>query len=336
MEGAGPRAHFAGLDSIRFVAALWVVLSHIPFPLAEAIDRSHWTGWLLVGVFNNAFSGPAAVIVFFLVSGFCIHIPYARGQPFSLLPFLVRRYVRIGVPLLAAIALCLWMGVDIGYFERTILWSLYAELIYYTLYPALRVAQARWGWGALIAVSYVACLMVILSMPDAGDYPSYGTAFNWIVGLPCWLLGCQLAQHFVQPRQSQPAAGGGSILAWRTRIWAFSVIASALRFHTPIGYPWSLSIFAAAVYYWLVREMVWTATHRPSRVLEWAGGWSYSIYLIHLPADIVLRHQLRLAELGPQVHWILKGACILGMCYLFHLAVEKPSHRMARALTRKG
>jgi peptidoglycan/LPS O-acetylase OafA/YrhL len=39
------------------------------------------------------------VIVFFVISGFCIHYPYHKGKPVLLREFLVRRCLRIGIPL---------------------------------------------------------------------------------------------------------------------------------------------------------------------------------------------------------------------------------------------
>jgi len=37
--------------------------------------------------------------------------------------------------------------------------------------------------------------------------------------------------------------------------WAASVIASVLRFHTPVGLPWTLNLFAAFAAIWLQREI---------------------------------------------------------------------------------
>jgi peptidoglycan/LPS O-acetylase OafA/YrhL len=55
-----------GVDSIRWIAALWVVLGHQHrFSVVSEGARHHLAGWALQSLFNNAFNGPAAVIIFF-------------------------------------------------------------------------------------------------------------------------------------------------------------------------------------------------------------------------------------------------------------------------------
>src|SRR5438552_11240038 len=46
--------HVAGLDTIRFVCALWVLFGHLGFlPLVAGIDRTSLTGYLIAGAFDN-------------------------------------------------------------------------------------------------------------------------------------------------------------------------------------------------------------------------------------------------------------------------------------------
>ena len=72
---AGPE-RIAGLDAIRFICALIVVLAHTGRPpLTAWADTSTWFGWFIDGSAGLLFSSAAAVIVFFVISGFCIHYP---------------------------------------------------------------------------------------------------------------------------------------------------------------------------------------------------------------------------------------------------------------------
>src|ERR1700722_18290217 len=66
------------ISSIRFVLAMWVVLSHFGIPVLRE-HRSLDFLWILRAIVNTAFNGPAAVIVFFVISGFCIHFPNRKG-----------------------------------------------------------------------------------------------------------------------------------------------------------------------------------------------------------------------------------------------------------------
>jgi peptidoglycan/LPS O-acetylase OafA/YrhL len=104
--------HIHGLDTIRFFCALWVVMGHFGAPpLPAFIDKSTLPGLLTIGIYNNLTSGPAAVIVFFVISGLCIHFPHAVTLS---IPnggtYLVRRYLRIVPPMLVAIAIAQWIA----------------------------------------------------------------------------------------------------------------------------------------------------------------------------------------------------------------------------------
>lgn len=62
-----------GLDSIRLFAAIWVAFSHgAAPPLKPFLVEYGWIGHLVYGGYGLLFNGVAAVIVFFLISGFCI------------------------------------------------------------------------------------------------------------------------------------------------------------------------------------------------------------------------------------------------------------------------
>ncbi len=326
-------ARVVGLDSLRFVAALWVVFSHIGgFPLVAGADRGEPIGLLVQGIYGNLFAGPAAVMVFFVISGFCIHFPQVRSGSFEPLPYFARRYLRIGIPLVVAIYLARPLAVNLQLFQNSILWTLVAELIYYTLYPLLRRLKELVGWHYLIGISFIAAIATVLRHPDALDYTPFGNSLNWIIGLPTWLLGCQLAENI--SAGTPPPISFNRIWCWRFGIWFFASVASVLRFHSPVGYPWTLLAFSLLVYFWLQREIAFFRIERPPRALEWAGQWSYSIYLIHLVAATAYVH-LVTPDLGVNLNWLMKFAWILAGCFAFFLFVENPAHWLARRISRR-
>ena len=180
-------------------------------------------------------------------------------------------------------------------------------------------------------MSYVTGLAALLVHPLALDYSPFGNGLNWLLGLPCWLFGCKLAeQDFAAFKLSGRL--GGNIWHWRMGIWFLGFICSVLRFHSPVGYPWTLILFGMAVYYWLRAEISHWQSRGGIRWLEWAGQWSYSIYLIHMIANAEFG-QFHLPELGPILNWVLKMIFVLGTAYLFYLVVEKPAHIIARRLS---
>ena len=123
-----------------------------------------------------------------------------------------------------------------------------------------------------------------------------------------------------------------AIWTWRLAVFAAAGLCSVLRFHSPIGYPWTLDLFSVLVLFWLYREVSFRSEMPANAVLEWAGRWSYSLYLMHAVAatryDIVFR-----SIDGGLAGWFGKIAFVLIACYLFHLLVEWPSHFVARRLS---
>jgi len=293
------------------------------------IEPTHPWGWILRGINGNLIVGPAAVIVFFVISGFCIHFPFREGGRPLLLGFLARRYLRIVLPVIVAVAAAKPLGIELTLFRDSILWSLLAELIYYTIYPLLLGIRQRYGWRILLTASALASLTVVLSDPVAGNYPSFGSSLNWVLGLPCWLIGCYLAEACVVPRV--PRAIPGNIWIWRAGIWLLSSVFSVLRYHTPVGFPWSLNLFAVAVFFWLTMEIRHFSQTDPPRFLEWGGRWSYSIYLMHLPAAALMRF-IDLPDLGGFLNWALMLLGVLLLCFAFFILVEHPAHRLARVV----
>jgi peptidoglycan/LPS O-acetylase OafA/YrhL len=179
----------------------------------------------------------------------------------------------------------------------------------------------------MLLASLLAAFLLVVTEPAAKDYPSWGSWLNWILGLPCWLVGCRLAEATSEVRLSATAR----IWHWRLGIWGASAICSALRYHSAVGYPWTLNLFAIAVGYWLNREIRIFQARKPLEWLEWMGKWSYSIYLAHVPARAFLA-QFALPNLGHALNWIVQMVLILGACYVFYLSVERPAHFLARAV----
>jgi peptidoglycan/LPS O-acetylase OafA/YrhL len=316
----------SGLDSIRFIAAMVVFFGHgAEPPLSSALAHK--------GILDNFWFGPAAVIVFFVVSGFCIHYPFAGNtrQP-RLAEFYARRFIRLCLPAAVAIPLSQVFGYDLALFHASILWSLGAELFYYLIYPALRKIQLSVNsWTPIIIVAYVLGAAVALTKPRAIPYPSFGV-FTCILGLPCWVLGCAVAEYV--RCKSLPVVSVREIWAWRASVFFGMWTCRTIRFHLLIGCPWSLNVFALLAAAWLIREISFQKSRPAPRLLESAGAWSYSLYLLH-PAFIFLFEQ-RFPNIGNAwLRWAILCSFVLGACYCFYLLIERPSHALARNVARK-
>ena len=104
-----------------------------------------------------------------------------------------------------------------------------------------------------------------------------------------------------------------------------------MRFHSPIKYPWTLTLFALFTFFWLGKEIAYHQRHAPKPVFENAGKGSYSIYLVHLLGPAIYTY-LSLPLLAPILQWFVLVPVTLLFCYLFFRLVEKPSHALARTL----
>lgn len=325
------RRDIKGLDTLRFVAALAVALSHgAAFPLHDALGDGG--GWLrlFAGAYDVSFDGVAAVIVFFVISGFCIHYAPATGAPFRVLPFWTRRGLRILIPLAGAVALAATLGAAATGALEVVLWSVFCELIYYALYPLLRLAFRAFGvrW-VLIASSAISAAMLLWGWKEP-FYWSFSPALTWLLAAPAWLLGCLLAERVAS---GVPARGFDNVWFWRVVTWVSSAAATAVFFHAPfkVGYPLLLAPFQLVAFRWVWAEMQ-HFEHRPaSRLLEWCGQWSYSLYLVHNVA-------IAMTPLAPNHlfgSWALRVVVVFAGALIFYAVVEAPAHWLARAAARR-
>ncbi len=184
------RKRLRGIDALRGAAALGVVFYH-------AVDQSHKVlphNILQYPVravqFASSF-GYIGVFLFFVISGFCIHLQWARSRAAGIDPeirftsFWKRRIRRLYPPYIIALLLFLLISAttigitlnrfffyDVGmhllmlhnldwktcYTINGVFWTLAIEEQLYLAYFLLLFIRVRWGWGVTLA----ACLLARL------------------------------------------------------------------------------------------------------------------------------------------------------------------------------
>src|SRR6201992_3926321 len=161
MWGTGMKSRYEIIDALRFILASWVAIGHLGhFPIfgkqaigatgaIHSIDRfTHSLIW-----------GLPAVMAFFVISGFCIHMPFKQPGDIPILRFYLRRYIRVLAPVTVTAVLMIELFPEMHILGRdsilwkSVLWSLVCEEIYYAVYPMLRAIRFRVGWAPIMGVT---------------------------------------------------------------------------------------------------------------------------------------------------------------------------------------
>ncbi len=191
------RGRLRSVDALRGLAALAVVLYHAfgqavvaPARATSAVSPLIFLGDLLARLLRALFAyGYTGVFLFFIISGFCIHLQWARAQVAAgsgqdcpapaFLPFWRRRLWRLYPPYV--VALCLYLlhtlltsGVRVSLFNlydaglhllmlhnldvrtcyslNSVFWTLAIEEQLYLAYFLLLFLRRRWGWTLTLCV----------------------------------------------------------------------------------------------------------------------------------------------------------------------------------------
>lgn len=298
-------------------------------------------------------------MLFFVISGFCIHWPLAGNDRALRFPaYASRRFFRIYPPYLAAVLVSWGIGASLqvsdttnrvltsiamvqNYFGPPVafesmrqmptnwaLWSLPVEMELYAVYPLLLFALRRAGpnltlFGTAIVSLPAAALLGRKGWPTFASY------------LVIWFAGAWLAEQWRSRNLRPPplAIALGAILAL--------VLGCAME-ATHRFLAWEHLAFGT-FYFWLV----WLVLTRPqwwqpfipgaATSLGWLGARSYSLYLLHFPLFYLLG-AFWVARFGDKPHNflipLLAVVLILPVVALFYALIERPSHLFAKRIAK--
>ena len=314
---AGSRPErLAGLDGVRGLAALFVVVNHIFLRTFHGypVDRApFWAAWFIYGRF--------AVVVFIVLSGFSLALlPARRGWRLDpILRFARRRARRILPAYWAALVFSLavaWLvvpqpgyGVPDGksvlvngllvqnlvvtHSPNAAFWSMAVEAQLYIAFPLLLLMVRRWGAIVMVAA-------VTLAVTTVGVIGPHVTHLDTLVihSPP------DLAALFALGVLSAGIVGASA--AQRSRPWAWLALAAAAPVLATIvleGSVWTLdhlfwvdlalgpaiACLLAALVTGRAHSLVRLLDARPIRNL---GASSYSLYLTHGPIVVVVYEEI--------------------------------------------
>ena len=315
-DAGPPRQWLAGLDGVRGLAALFVVVNHVflrAFP-GYPVDRApFWAGWFIYGRF--------AVVVFIVLSGFSLALSPARHgwRLDGASRFARRRALRILPPYYAALAFSLavaWLVVPPpgqgvpdaksvvvnGLLVQNLVgaptpdqsfWSIAVEAQLYVVFPLLLLMVRRWGAVVMVAtvtlvVAAVGILgphvprldvFVIQSPPDLAALFAVGVVSAGIVGASA-------------ARRSWPWAGLAlaaaapvlAVIAWRGSVWTLDHL-----FWVDLALGPAVACLLAGLATGHPAPLLRLLDARPIRDL---GASSYSLYLTHGPIVVVVYEKI--------------------------------------------
>ncbi len=347
------------IDGLRAAAALWVVLHHA-IETAEPRVALHTP---VVGpVLASLFFGQFPVIMFLMLSGFCLFYPCVKKNvvdprlnvPYS--TYLLRRAKRIAPPYFAAGAFCVAMSLipalQVGRWTivspidtKVILshvlfihnlipshatkidypmWSIGLEWQLYLLFPFLIWAFRRSNAATVIAVTLIVAVIIRLTYRSLPTEPAALLHDGPLSYLEIFATGMLAASLTVQGRHLFPH-------------WALALIAigglACVRLGSGNGLAHDVATGAAA---FSVLLLAIDANGGLARILStgWlvrVGTFSYSLYLVHAPLLHLCWFALRPLQLSQDLTFAVLLLCtplIVGLAYGFHRLFERPFMRV--------
>lgn len=367
---------FIELDGLRGIAALVVVFHHalLTYPAAWAIwDNSadaprSGLFWLLERTpLYLLFSGPAAVMVFFVLSGAVLTSSYVKVDRGDLLSYLPKRLCRIWLPFVTAIfgaavlylllahrstsGLSFWFN-DLSWNEALTpsafakqalllgpvtwldnpMWSLVHEVRISLLLPLLIIVTQRSRFTAILA-TFLILVATTFTLPHIhnvwlGSLISSGLYFL------AFASGCGLMMACDKLR-TRGAAISAAALALAAVVGLLLLLsdspANPLQHKLP---QWTLLVGTTLGATMLVAlALSGRATVLGRGPVHWLGRVSYSLYLVHVPIILALLHAS-----GGRLHLALLVSAVaasLGLAAVMQSTVERGSQRLGREIAAK-
>jgi peptidoglycan/LPS O-acetylase OafA/YrhL len=340
----------------------WIV------PTANHPETGSFYWWITSTPLQLGIAGPQAVLIFFVLSGMVVALPVLKRRNFDWFAYYPQRVARLWVPVAASVLLALvlilitdqsaehasslWVAASsIGTpsWQQTLstmnllfgditmnnpLWTIRWELVFSLMLPlfvAVAIATRRWWWVVLIAT---------LPIVAVGTF----AANTALIFLPVFLVGTVLAVKFedIQKWSRTRLTRRGSLLLGIPALivslllldihWTiWGLLGGAPRFQTiahSLEYVGAFGLVVLAAFWMPAIRLLST------RLFQWLGRISFSLYLVHVPVILALDSVFDRQFTAVRVVASLAAALLVAV--VFARLVERPAHRFSRWLGKSS
>jgi peptidoglycan/LPS O-acetylase OafA/YrhL len=361
------------LDSLRGLAAFTVVIHHFVLMWPQLLSSLGIAEFhtLPITLLYPFYAGHEAVMLFFVLSGVVLALPYLRGRNQGYPIFLARRILRIYGPYLGALALAIagaaiWHGnlghgawpsafwsesvhpqlvlqhvLFLGAYNWNqfdfVIWSLIYEMRISIIFPLLVAFILRRSTAsAILTAAGVSLLALAASNHHDKMSPTYNLMMTFHY-TAFFILGILVARNLA------------AISAWYrslSRVSRAALLLTSFLFYnlsTPIDHissrlvafvigDWGVALGAIG---YIVIGLHSTVARRilNSAIPAFLGRISYSLYLVHGIVLLAMTFALR-NRLSAVLQLPVYLAVAVGLSFLFCVWVEEPFTRLGHQLSR--
>jgi peptidoglycan/LPS O-acetylase OafA/YrhL len=333
-------ARLQGLDSLRGMAALAVVLYHYTFGYTQVVGK-HMPGLDLI-----ATDGHFGIYLFFIISGFVIFMTLERSARAA--DFSVSRFARLWPPYLvcAGFTSLLIVVLDFNPNHLTVgdallnvlmlnkvlgnvsidpsYWTLTYEVLFYAgaamIFFGLKIKRIEWACLAWLGLAFVA---------RVSTFNEHHQRVGVLLGVDfCHFFVLGMMIYLIYQRRTD-------WLTWSTAILAFSMTLFGPSYNPGAIKLWQFMLMTA-----LFVLVVWLVAERKIRFLNIApllflGEISYSLYLVHQIAGYWLIRQLEALGWDPDHAIWVAVLCAIVVATCVRKLVEVPAQKAIRGWYRE-
>jgi peptidoglycan/LPS O-acetylase OafA/YrhL len=320
------------LDHVRWVSALGVCLSHVRTLLFVDAQVAAPTSASVKLFYLLTLFGPEYVVLFFVTSGLLVGgglVRRHREARLDLVDYGIDRLSRLAIVLFPALILSIglyWAGLSVtcaggvtipqtlgnaALLQNIVvdpvcnnhpLWSLSNEAFYYVLAPAVLIALWR---RSPVALACAGALFVVAILQARWSAPEQSLLFGaviWGAGILPWFLRVRI-----------PAFVGFSLLAIAMLLSRLHLLSPTPAAHGLIAACFVLTLCSTAAPAVLGGKL--------SRLGRNLAGFSYSLYLLHMPIAQTVRRLLG-HSFQPEgwLPFMVFGATVVGIVLLSWLS----------------